>query len=119
MLASTALRVQSPPYPLAAQTLEELGDSARNVANYHAVRAELALKLQRGSKAQPVIIVTAYGTPETMRELERAGVARCFPKPFPMDDLRRSVRMALTTASARVARRRAVSPKPAARRKVA
>ena len=40
--------------------------------------------------AQPVIIVTAYGTPEVLRDLHRAGVSDCFPKPFPIDMLRRS-----------------------------
>ncbi|MBI1796692.1 MAG: response regulator [Candidatus Eisenbacteria bacterium] len=78
---------------------------------------DLARKLKRGAKAQPVIIVTAYGSPETMRDLERAGVAECFPKPFPMDDLRRSVRRALSAASgADGAKRRASSPARAARR---
>jgi DNA-binding NtrC family response regulator len=67
---------------------------------------DLARKLRRGPHAQPVIIVTAYGTPEAMRDLERAGVAGCFPKPFPMDDLRRSVRRALNDAGT-MARRRA------------
>jgi DNA-binding NtrC family response regulator len=59
---------------------------------------DLARKLQRGPHAQPVIIVTAYGTPETLRDLHRAGVAECFPKPFPIDMLRRSVRRALDHA---------------------
>ena len=66
---------------------------------------DLARKLRRGRHAQPVIIVTAYGTPEAMRDLERAGVAGCFPKPFPMDDLCRSVRRALN-GDAPPARRR-------------
>jgi DNA-binding NtrC family response regulator len=80
---------------------------------------ELARKLRRGAKAQPVIIVTAYGTPETIRDLERAGIAGCFPKPFPMDDLRRSVRRALSASNARRLRR-SIEAKPAAgRRKVA
>lgn len=65
---------------------------------------ELARKLRRGRNAQPVIIVTAYGTPETMDQIRRAGVADCFPKPFPVDMLRRSVRAAL---DARPGRRRA------------
>ncbi len=56
---------------------------------------EFARKLQRGPHAQPVIVVSAYGTPESIRELMRAGVAECFPKPFPIDMLRRSVRRAL------------------------
>jgi len=47
MLASTALHLQGPPYPLAAQTLEELAASSQNVAAYHAVSAELALKLKQ------------------------------------------------------------------------
>ena len=56
---------------------------------------DLARKLRRGRHAQPVIIVTAYGTPEAIRDLRRAGVSECFPKPFPIDMLRRSVRRAL------------------------
>lgn len=69
---------------------------------------DLARKLSRGPHAQPVIIVTAYGTPETERELRASGVADCFPKPFPIDHLRRSVRRALEAAPApRRARRKA------------
>jgi len=62
---------------------------------------ELARKLRRGRHAQPVIIVTAYGSPEVVRELTASGVVECFPKPFPIDMLRRSVRSALAAASAR------------------
>jgi predicted Zn-dependent protease len=51
MLAASALRVQSPPYPLAAQTLDELKDSAAGVASYHAVAAELALRLKKPGEA--------------------------------------------------------------------
>ena len=60
---------------------------------------ELARKLRRGRHAQPIIIVTAYGTPDTLRDLRGAGVADCFPKPFAMDLLRRSVRRALDAAA--------------------
>jgi FixJ family two-component response regulator len=56
---------------------------------------DLARKLSRGRHAQPVIIVTAYGSPDVHRDLRRAGVADCFSKPFPIDALRRSVRRAL------------------------
>lgn len=56
---------------------------------------DLARRLQRGRHAQPVIIVTAYGTPQALRDLRAAGVAECFPKPFPIDMLRRSVHKAL------------------------
>jgi len=51
MLASTALRLQAPPYPLATQILGELKDSATNVAAYHAVAAELALRLKKPAEA--------------------------------------------------------------------
>lgn len=72
---------------------------------------ELARKLRRGQHAQPVIIVTAYSSPDLHRDLRRAGVADCFSKPFPIDVLRRSVRRALDqvlkprTRAARPARR--------------
>jgi len=56
---------------------------------------ELARKLRRGPHAQPVIIVTAYGSPDTLRGLREAGVAACFSKPFAMDALRAAVRRAL------------------------
>jgi tetratricopeptide (TPR) repeat protein len=51
MLASTALWSQGPPYPLTAQTLDELKDSAANVAAYHALAAEMALRLKRTAEA--------------------------------------------------------------------
>lgn len=51
MLASTALRAQGPPYPLATQTLDELKDSAGDVAAYHTVLAELALRLKTPAEA--------------------------------------------------------------------
>lgn len=70
---------------------------------------DLAKKLRRGRCAQPVIIVTAYGTPETLRDLKRAGVADCFSKPFPIDMLRRSVRRALDETQGRRTRRKGVS----------
>jgi DNA-binding NtrC family response regulator len=58
---------------------------------------DLAKKLRRGRHAQPVILVTAYGTPDVIEQLREAGVADCFPKPFAMDLLRRTVRRALET----------------------
>ncbi len=62
---------------------------------------ELAKRLQKGPHAQPVIIVTAYGTPQVLAEMRRAGVADCFPKPFPLEMLRRSVRRALDQSDGR------------------
>ncbi len=71
---------------------------------------DLARKLRRGRHAQPVIIVTAYGSADLARDLGRAGVADCFSKPFAMDALRRSVRRALTEHADRPSRpARAVS----------
>ncbi len=66
---------------------------------------ELARKLRRGRHAQPVILVTAYGSPELLKDARHAGVAECFPKPFPIDSLRRSVRRALEAAQQRPRRR--------------
>jgi len=40
-----------PPYPLAAQTLDELKDSALEVAAYHQLSAELALRLKKTEEA--------------------------------------------------------------------
>jgi DNA-binding NtrC family response regulator len=65
---------------------------------------DLAKRLSRGRRRQPVIIVTAYGTPDTVRELCAAGVVECFPKPFPMDRLARSVKQALNAPPKRRAR---------------
>jgi len=62
---------------------------------------ELAQKLSRGRHAQPVIVVTAYGSPETVRELVRAGVSEVFPKPFHVDELRRAVHRALIARTER------------------
>jgi DNA-binding NtrC family response regulator len=70
---------------------------------------DLARKLRRGRHAQPVIIVTAYGTPEAVQDLKGAGVAECFPKPFPIDVLRRSVRRALDAAAEKRSRKRSRS----------
>ena len=59
---------------------------------------DLAKKLRRGRHAQPVIIVTAYGSSDTLRELREAGIADCFSKPFRMDHLRQAVHQALAPA---------------------
>ena len=79
---------------------------------------ELARKLSRGRHAQPVIVVTAYGSYELARDLSRAGVVECFSKPFAMDALRRAVRRALA-ASARPRRTSATVRTKAAVRSIA
>src|SRR5258708_16914300 len=50
-LASTALRAQGPSYPITAEMLEELKETAANVPAYHVVAAELALKLNHHGEA--------------------------------------------------------------------
>ena len=77
---------------------------------------ELARKLRRGPHAQPVIIVTADGTPDVLRDLQKAGVSQCFPKPFPIDALRRSVRQALATTDRRRGEATRAPSAPAGRR---
>jgi DNA-binding NtrC family response regulator len=72
---------------------------------------DLAKKLSRGSNAQPVIIVTAYGTPEVLGQLRAAGIADCFSKPFQIDQLRQSVRRALAATPVRKPRRAARMPR--------
>ena len=79
---------------------------------------ELARKLSRGRHAQPVIVVTAYGSYELARDLSRAGVVECFSKPFAMDALRRAVRRALA-ASARPRRTTAATRTRATVRSIA
>jgi len=79
---------------------------------------ELARKLSRGRHAQPVIVVTAYGSYELARDLSRAGVVECFSKPFAMDALRRAVRRALA-ASARPRRTTAATRTKATVRSIA
>jgi DNA-binding NtrC family response regulator len=71
---------------------------------------DLARKLRRGRHAQPVILVTAYGTPESPETMRSAGVVECFPKPFAMDGLRRSVARAIE-ASVDSRRHRPRSPR--------
>ena len=51
LLATTAMRLQGKPFPLAAQTLEEMRPAAKEVAAFHAASAELALRLNRPAEA--------------------------------------------------------------------
>ena len=47
VLASCALRYEQPPFPIASQTLQEIGGSASNDVAFHLVSAQLALKQNR------------------------------------------------------------------------
>lgn len=51
-LASTALRLQRPPYPLTAQILDDLRAGATNLPAFHVVSAELAIRLKELDAAQ-------------------------------------------------------------------
>ncbi len=51
-LASTALRLQGPPYPLAAQILDDLRAGATNLPGFHVVSAELAIRLHELDEAE-------------------------------------------------------------------
>lgn len=56
---------------------------------------ELARKLQRGDRRQPVILLTADPTPGTPAELARVGIVECFTKPFRIEQLRQSAYRAI------------------------
>jgi len=73
LLASTCLRVQSKPYSIAAQTLEELAGSARDSAAYHVVAAELALKL--GNQSDAAAHFEAAARLEPANELHQVNLA--------------------------------------------
>ena len=47
VFASCALRYEQPPFPIAAQTLQEIGIGASNDVAFHLVSAQLALKQNR------------------------------------------------------------------------
>jgi DNA-binding NtrC family response regulator len=56
---------------------------------------ELVRRLKARKQPAAVIVVTAYGTEDTLQGLEKDGVHACFPKPFQMERLRKSVESAL------------------------
>jgi DNA-binding response OmpR family regulator len=56
---------------------------------------ELVRRLKGRKHDVPVIVVTAYGSRQTLKDLEEAGIHACFPKPFRMEQLRKSVKAAL------------------------
>jgi two-component system, response regulator, stage 0 sporulation protein F len=67
--------------------------------------AQLARRLRGGRRPTPVIVVTAFGSHDVLQELSDYGVHAVFPKPFRVDQVRRSVRDAVGAAGpARVAR---------------
>ncbi len=77
---------------------------------------ELARRMRRRRASPPVIVVTAYGTPEAVSQLHDAGVSDCLPKPFPIERLRRSVHRALQSRRARDGMRRPVASRRGGKR---
>ena len=68
---------------------------------------QLARRVRTGRNPLPVIVVTAFGSKQALAELEGFGVHAVFPKPFRVEQLRRSVRDALGIAGS------AEDPRPA------
>ena len=62
--------------------------------------AQLARRLRGGRRPTPVIVVTAFGSSDVLQELAGYGVHAVFPKPFRVDQVRRSVREAVGAAAA-------------------
>jgi hypothetical protein len=73
LLASTALRLQRPPYPLAAQILDDLRAGATNLLAFHVVSAELAIRLNELDAAQAHLQAAARLEPTN--ELHRLNLA--------------------------------------------
>ena len=61
---------------------------------------ELVRRVQARKQPAPVIVVTAYGSEATLKQLADQGVHASFPKPFQMDRLRKSVESALKVKAA-------------------
>lgn len=59
----------------------------------------LARRALAGRRPLPVIVLTAYGTADVLEELQAFGVHAVFPKPFRVDQIRRTVREALAAAA--------------------
>jgi hypothetical protein len=52
LVASTALRLQRPPYPLTEQILDDLRAGATNLPDFHLVSADLAIRLKQWDQAE-------------------------------------------------------------------
>ena len=76
MLASAALRTQSPPYPLAAGTLAAIEEAGQSNAAFHVAFAELALKTQRPVLAAEHFAASARLEPGNQQHQLNLGVLR-------------------------------------------
>jgi hypothetical protein len=73
LLASTALRLQGPPYALTAQILDDLRAGATNLPAFHLVSAEFAMRLNELDKAQ--LHLEALARLEPTNELHQLNLA--------------------------------------------
>lgn len=75
LLASTALKIQSFPYPTTQQILEEVQSEAENDVSYHMLAGELALKSKDFAKAEKHYQRTVELEPENdVHKMNLAGV---------------------------------------------
>jgi hypothetical protein len=72
-LASTALHLQRPPYSLTTQILDDLRGGATNLAMFHVVSADLAIRLNELDKAE--LEFAAAARLEPSNELHRLNLA--------------------------------------------
>ena len=126
-LASTALRLQRPPYPLTAQILDDLRAAATNLPDFHVVSADLAIRLKELDKAE--LHFAAAARLEPTNELHQLNLAtlrlasdQCRPRrgrprragePAPKHKLRRrspSARWRPTPSGARTSLPRRLGP---------
>jgi len=77
LLTTAAMRLQARPYPIAAQTLEEMRSSAASVASFHAVSAELALRLNRPAEAAADFAEAARLEPTNVLHRLNLAVLQC------------------------------------------
>ena len=67
LLASVGMRYQNPPYPLTAQTLDDLPPSATNQPGFHLLSAQLALARHRMGEAEAQFEVACQLDPTNQR----------------------------------------------------
>ncbi len=72
-LAACALRFEQPPFPLAVQTLREIGTNGHGSAPFHLVAAQLALKRNQTSEAEQHFAAAAHIEPTN--QLHRLNLA--------------------------------------------
>jgi DNA-binding NtrC family response regulator len=69
------------------------------------------LKKIASKKKIPAIVITASGSHEVHSEAKRAGAVKLFPKPFKLDEVRKTVARTLPLGSSGRGGRRAAAPR--------